>query len=339
MATVAQIKHSSALTAFLRFEYLAVALIFPLLGAATARDGLTVFRLLGIFGGAFAFHIYVSLLNDIVDLPLDRTNPARAEYPLVSGRISPGTALFITLLQIPVAAGIIYWQGGSPTSYLAMAVALGMMTIYDVWGKRFPVPPVVDVIQGIGFSSLAFYGAALTGGVTPLTWLAFLLGVLWMVIVNLMGGLRDLHSDLAFAVNTTPIYFGVRHSGTAMSIPPLVRYYGYSVQVLMMVGGVLLLLWNAGRYPLWLMIVLGILSSLGGVFALLLLKMTFDAATKDYERMLLSGLRYLGLSSAALFLILLPALPWWAALSVIALFLWRYSEYSLGPILAYWRAR
>ena len=339
MVPTTEIKHRTALTAFLRFEYLAVALIFPLLGAATASEGLTLFRLLGILGGALAFHIYVSLLNDIVDLPLDRTNPARTGYPLVSGRVSPGAALFLTLIQIPIAAGIIYWQGGSLAAYLAMAVALGMMTIYDIWGKRFPIPPVIDVIQGIGFSALAFYGAALSGGVTPLTWLAFVLGALWMVIINLMGGLRDLHSDLAFGVNTTPIYFGVRPSGTAMSIPTQVSYYGYSLQALMMAGGVLMVLWIAERYPLWLIITLGILSILGGVLALFLLAITFDAATKDFEMMMQAGLRYLGMSSASLFLILLPALPWWAVLSVIALFLWRYSDYSLSPILAYWRAR
>src|SRR5919109_5379149 len=208
MATVTQSTNLTTLATFLRFEYLSVALIFPLLGAATTPNRLTGFHLLGIIGGAFAFHIYVSLLNDIIDLPLDRTNPARADYPLVSGKISLSTALFITLIQIPIAAVIIFWQSGSTTAYFSMALAFVMMTIYNIWGKRSPFPPAIDVIQGIGFSSLALYGAALTGGLTPLSWLTFTLGVLWMVIINLLGGLRDLHSDLAFGVNTTPIYFG-----------------------------------------------------------------------------------------------------------------------------------
>jgi hypothetical protein len=64
-----------------------------------------------------------------------------------------------------------------------------------------------------------------------------------------------------------------------------------------------------------------------------------DAATKDFEMLMLAGLRYLGISSASVFVILLPALPWWAALSILALFLWRYSDYRLSPILAYWRTR
>lgn len=339
MATLTQTKSWDMLTTFLRFEYLAVAVIFPLLGSATATTQLTGFQLLGILGGAFAFHIYVSLLNDIIDLPLDRTNPARAVYPLVSGRISLNTALMITLVQIPIAAAIIYWQSGSPAVYLAMALAFGMMTIYNIWGKRSPFPPAIDVIQGIGFSSLALYGAALTGGLTPLSWLAFALGVIWMVIINLLGGLRDLHSDLAFGVNTTPIYFGMRPLGREETVPSFVPYYGYTLHLMMVIGGILIILWNGQRYSFWLQFLLVALSVLGGTLAVFFLITMFRAAEKDYDIMVMAGLRYIGTSAASLFLTLLPALPWWIALGVIAMFFWSYREYSLTPILAYWQHR
>ena len=338
MATSIQTKSWAAmLPTFLRFEYLSVAVIFPLIGSATSAMPLTGFHLLGILGGAVAFHIYVSLLNDIIDLPLDRTNPARAAYPLVSGRISLNTAFVITLIQIPIAAAVIYWQSGPPAAYFAMAVAFGMMTIYNIWGKRSPFPPAIDVIQGIGFSSLALYGAALTGDLTPLSWLVVALGVVWMVIINFLGGLRDLHSDLAFGVNTTPIYFGMRPFGKEETLPSFVPYYGYVLHVLMMIGGILVILWN--HYSVWLSVVLVLLTMLGGATALFFLITMFDAVTRDYDIMVMAGLRYIGTSAAAAFLTLLPALPWWAALSVIFMFLWRYRDYSLTPIRAYWQRR
>ncbi|HVF24785.1 MAG TPA: UbiA family prenyltransferase [Anaerolineales bacterium] len=339
MAATSKANHWAILPTFLRFEYLSVAVIFPLLGAATAAKHLDGFHLLGILGGALAFHIYVSLLNDIIDLPLDRTNPARAHYPLVSGAISRTAALTITLLQLPLAAAVIYWQSGPAEAYLAMAVAFGMMTIYNIWGKRSPFPPAIDVIQGIGFSSLTLYGAALTGGITPLSWLAFTLGVLWMMAINLLGGLRDLHSDLAFGVNTTPIYFGMRPSGKEETLPSFVPYYGYVLHALMMAGSILVILWNGHRYPIWLSIALGILSILGGALALFFLVTMFSATTRDYDIMVMAGLRYIGTTAAALFLTLLPALPWWAALGVIFMYLWRYRDYSLTPILAHWNGR
>ena len=334
MVASAQNQSWTTLSHFLRFEYLSVAIIFPLIGSATATTPLTGFHLLGILCGAFAFHIYVSLLNDIIDLPLDRTNPARAAYPLVKGSISSGTALVITLIQIPIAAAVIYWQSGPPAAYFSMALALGMMTIYDIWGKRSPFPPAIDVIQGIGFSSLVLYGATLTGGLTSLSWLTFILGILWMVIINLLGGLHDLHSDLAFGVNTTPIYFGMRPYGKEETLPSFVPYYGYILHLLMLAGGILVI--TRIGYPFWLSVVFGILSVLGEALALYFLITMFHAVTRDYGIMVMAGLRYIGTSAAALFLTLLPALPWWAALSVIFMFLWRYRDYSLTPILAYW---
>jgi 4-hydroxybenzoate polyprenyltransferase len=247
-------------------------------------------------------------------------------------------ALLIALLQIPIAGTIIFWQSGSAAAYLSMALGLGMMTIYNIWGKRSPFPPAIDLVQGVGFSSLVLYGAALTGGLTPLSWLAFAIGIVWMVIINLLGGLRDLHSDLAFGVHTTPIYLGVRPSGREEQIPSFVSYYGYLLQIIMIVGGLVLILWSGGRYPDWLRIGLGLVSFLAGGLALFFLVTTFRAAARDYDTMVLAGLRYIGTSAAALLVTLLPSLPWWAALGVIILFLWRYRDYSLAPILAYWRS-
>jgi hypothetical protein len=105
---------------------------------------------------------------------------------------------------------------------------------------------------------------------------------------------------------------------------------------MMIVGGILLILWSDQRYPGWLMMILGTLSLLGGVIALFFLATTFGAAARDRDTMVLAGLRYIGTSAGALLITLLPALPWWATLTVIVLFLWRYRDYSLGPILAHW---
>jgi 4-hydroxybenzoate polyprenyltransferase len=322
---------------FLRFEYLSVAVIFPLMGAATSTKPFDGFRLLGILGIAFTFHIYVSILNDIIDLPLDRTNPARSAYPLVSGKISSVVAWLIVLIMIPLAAAVIYWQSGSPSAYVAMALALGMMTIYNLWGKRSPFPPAIDIIQGVGFSSLALVGAALTGGLTRLSWLVFILGVVWMVLTNLMGGFRDLSSDLAFGVNTTPIFFGVRPSSDTQVAPRFVRYYAYILQLLMSVGGLVLISWNDLHYPIWLYSALIILFIMMSGWALFLLITFFGLMKQNYDKMLSIGFRHLGISSGALILPLLPALPIWAALGVVFASLLTYRDYSFGPVLSYWR--
>ncbi len=328
-----------SLITYLRFEYLSVALLLPLLGAATAGVPLTLFHLLGILGGAFAYHIFVSLLNDAVDLPLDRTNPARAGYPLVSGKISLGATMTIVLIQPLLAAAIIAWQSGSFATYAAMGIALGMMTIYNIWGKRSFFPPLIDVVQGIGFSSLTLYGAALSGGLTRLSWTAFTLGVIWMVLINLLGGLRDVSSDLAFGVKTTPIFFGVKPNGPGMVAPRFARIYGYLLQISLIVIGILAIAWNDLHYPADLAIGLAIASFAVGGMALFHLITLFRVAEKDYDTMLLVGFRVIGLSAGGLILIVLPALPWWEIFVVLLIFFWAFHDYSLGPVLNYWRSR
>jgi 4-hydroxybenzoate polyprenyltransferase len=327
----------ASLIHFLRFEYLSVAIVLPFMGAASAASPLSGVRFLAILGGALCFHVYVSILNDLIDLPLDRTNPTRSEYPLVSGRISPAFAWAVVLLMIPLAALFIFWQGGGAAAYWAMASALGMMTIYNVWGKVSPFPPAIDVIQGIGFSSLVLYGAAMNGGLTRLSWLAFALGVIWMVLVNFLGGLRDLASDLAFGVNTTPIFFGVRPTANAQSAPRFTHYYAYSLQGLMILGGLAVIAWNDLHYPAWLKAGLLVLFLLVSSLTFFLLITFFRVIQQNYDRMIQIGLRLLGLSAAALVLPLLPALPLWVTLGVVIAFFLSYRDYSLEPVLAYWR--
>ncbi len=326
-----------ALLKFLRVEYLAVAVFFPLMGAAVSAGGLTAPRLAALLGVALAFHLYVSVLNDIADLPLDRTNPARAGYPLVSGRVSVRAALLFVLLQVPLAAALIAWQDGSWQVYAALALALGMMTIYNLWGKRTPFPLLIDVIQGIGFSALSLFGAALCGGLTALSWLGFATGVVWMVLINLLGGLRDLHNDQAFGVFTSPMMLGGRANGdNTQHLPALLRGYGYSLQLLLIaLGG--LITWMVApqnwRLPLALLS-----AGLGGL-ALLLLVTLFGLAAQDYEAMISAGLWQMGVSATSLVLPLLFLLPAWVAILLMVHFFIVYRDRKIQPMLAYWRRR
>lgn len=326
------------LAKFLRLDYLGVAVIFPLIGAASAVEEFTVFRLVGILAGALAFHLYVSLLNDIVDLPLDRANPARSNYPLVSGDISLATAYFIVLSQIPIAAAVVYWQVASRWAYGAMALALGMMTIYNVWGKRSAFPISMDIIQGAGFSALALYGAALVGELTRLSWLVFALGVIWMVIVNFLGGLRDLRGDFAFGVNTTPIYLGIRPADESESIPAFARFYGYALHGVIIVGGIILVI--SSDYSLGVKIALLASSVLLNLLAALMLATIFASADKSRDPARLDFFfRYIGLSALGLFSPLLPALPLWATLAVLAAFFLSYQDYDIKGTIEFWTKR
>lgn len=225
--------------AFIRFSTLGVSILMALLGAVSAaavHDGHTAVTghyIAAVSLGAIAFHNFAYVLNDIVDLPLDRTDPRRDRFPLVRGIISPRQALLFVLLQILIAFAITFWLDGRASAYLALAAAFFFMAIYDVWGKRCFLPPLTDLAQGIGWGVMALWAAALVpGALTGLSWILFSYLVLFIVLINgLHGSFRDLANDYKNGVRSTAIFLGVRPQGEeGLIIPRRVRRYAAVLQ-------------------------------------------------------------------------------------------------------------
>ena len=59
------------------------------IGHATGAAALSLVVLIGLLLVGLAFHVVAFALNDIFDLELDRTDPTRAQSPLVAAQISP----------------------------------------------------------------------------------------------------------------------------------------------------------------------------------------------------------------------------------------------------------
>jgi 4-hydroxybenzoate polyprenyltransferase len=303
---------------FLRFEYLPFALILPLIGAASVTARLTLPQLIGLLGSAFALHVFISIENDVVDLPLDRTHPSRADYPLVKGTIGRGQALAIALLQIPIAVGLTLLLGGSAWAYAAIGLSAGMMTIYNLWGKRAFFPPLTDLVQGIGFGAITLYGAAAVGDLTPLTLIVFAAVVAWMMLTNLLGGLRDLTNDLTRNMCTTPIRLGARPTHTGQTHPRWMRVYAYTWQGVMIGLALLALIDNPLGYAPATQALVAVAILLLGWAAVWLLAV-FSRAAVDYPTMIAVGRLQMLASSlpiAALYTPYLDAAPLLALLLV-----------------------
>lgn len=159
---------------------------------------------------ALAYHIFAYIQNDVLDLPIDGTQPLRANDPLVSGLIAPGPAMAIALLQIPIAFLATWWAGGGVWAYITLGIGFVFMTIYNLYGKRCPMPMITDAAQGIGWGSLAIYASLVSvGHLNTLSFVAANFGFAFLFLINgVHGGLRDLGNDLALGCSTTAIYFG-----------------------------------------------------------------------------------------------------------------------------------
>jgi 4-hydroxybenzoate polyprenyltransferase len=242
----------SALKQFFRIPYLSFPIILPLLGAATESLQLTNNQILGLIGVALAFHIFVHLQNDVVDLPLDRTQLLRANSPLVRGIVQPWQALTIAFLQLPLALALSYWLRATALAYVAFAGAVILMSIYNLWGKRNAFPFLTDVLQGLGWSAMVLYGAAvISTHPTALVMVIIAFVVVFIVMINgVHGNLRDLTNDLQCGMRTTAMLLGARPlDGEGLMIPLRLKLYALMLQMLL-TGIVLLpLVYNWFGYP------------------------------------------------------------------------------------------
>lgn len=204
----------AALTAvdkLIRLHFLGFSWMLVLLGAASVGETLRLPILGVLLAVGLSFHIYAYVLNDVVDLPVDRTQPSRAGDPLVRGDLRPWQALALALVQIPLAVGLVLVPADGPAPAATLLAGFFFMGLYDIWGKRCAVPPATDLAQGLGWASLVLCGAFLVGEPTALTWVAFLYGAGFILLINgVHGGLRDLANDLATGCRTTAIFFGCR---------------------------------------------------------------------------------------------------------------------------------
>lgn len=220
---------------FIRLPAFGFTVMLPLLGADTARQALTAHQVLGIIGVALAFHSFGYVLNDVIDLPVDRTQALRIDAPMVRGLIRPGQALAFALFQIPVALVLTAWIGGGCESFMVLITGYVMTAIYDCWGKRFAFPPITDVIQGMAWGALVFLGASLgPGSITNLTVHLFAFVVVYIVLINgVHGSLRDCANDLARGSRTTAILLGARPGpDETLFIPLRLKLYALALQAL-----------------------------------------------------------------------------------------------------------
>lgn len=221
---------------FGRLSAVSFTLLVPLVGAATAWPTLPWPEVGGLLGTALAFHVFAYVVNDVVDLPLDRTEPLRADSPLVRGVIAPATALGVALVQLPGLVAWHWWLDGGPMALATLGLAVLPMVVYDVWGKRIRVALVADAVQGVSWSALAMYGALVTGRppTTASIGYAVIVFVYVLLVNGVHGGLRDLDNDGRSGARTTALAFGAGLDALGrIRVPAAFIAYGAGLHLLL----------------------------------------------------------------------------------------------------------
>jgi 4-hydroxybenzoate polyprenyltransferase len=214
--------------AAIRISALGGTVILPVLGVASAGGDAEGAVVVLVALAGVAFHVFAYVLNDVVDLEIDRTDPRRVRSPLVIGAVDPRSALALALLMLPVAAWLTALAavvtgrtvGGSATLAALAAAAIGLGA-YDVLGKRTAWPPLADVVQALGWGALVVAGASVAGGPTSLTVALTVYVVLFVTMANgVHGAIRDLPNDGRHGVRTTASLLGAQATTAGRRVVP-----------------------------------------------------------------------------------------------------------------------
>jgi 4-hydroxybenzoate polyprenyltransferase len=248
---------------FVRLHYLGFAFLLVLLGSFSLglqiRDPnvyppeytllLNRWQIGGLLAIALFYHVWGFVLNDVIDLPVDRTQVRRRNDPLVQGRIDRIYALALALLSVPSAFLVAFLLGVPLDAYLVLLVGMLLMALYNVRGKRLAVPIVTDLVQAAAWGCLAIFAAmavepsvAAQHPFSPshwlLTWAIAGYGAGFILLINgIHGGLRDLANDIACGARTTAILLGARvdeKTGEAVS-NRLIALFAFAVHLAMFV--------------------------------------------------------------------------------------------------------
>jgi 4-hydroxybenzoate polyprenyltransferase len=242
-----------------------LALTCVIIGASSGAESMDA-RGLGVSAGTLSVLLAVGLayhgvafgLNEIIDLPIDRTNPGRAHAALVSGRASVPAAWIIVCVLAATSFSLDalrFPHGHTPLAYLGGGYLC--LIGYDMLTKRSRWPGLHDMLLALGCAALLCYAAARTGGITGPTLLAALAVALFVLLINgVHGGLRDLDNDTRHAGLTTAAALGAQidRSGVFVLTRQLIAY-AWTLNVAMGIVVALATLSSpsrGGRFPLTL---------------------------------------------------------------------------------------
>jgi 4-hydroxybenzoate polyprenyltransferase len=206
-----------------------VTVLYPIVGLATTTGEASVGDWLRLSAVGVLFHVYAYVANDVIDLPIDRTDPRRERDPMVNGHLSPQWGLWIALAALPLMSLLLINEPFRVA--VALAAAVGLLGLYDVAGKTIPIPFLADFVQGAGWAALVLVGVGVGGRPNAATWWATGFVVVLVAMVNgVHGAVRDIENDRQAGAKTTAVVLGARIREGGLVLRPTILVYAAVLQ-------------------------------------------------------------------------------------------------------------
>ncbi len=265
--------------------------------------------------GAILHHVWGFSLNEIIDLDVDRGNPDLDDKPLVSGRISKREGyiisfafLILSFLSFAVAGILFSNPFFIPLIFIGSATVCG--TIYDLWGKRFPLS---DIFMAGWMFFLVLAGVFSSGKVEGLPFPAIAiatLGGLQILFNNSVeGGLKDVRNDRTSGTRTLAVTLGARYEQNILRPGKGIIIWGTALRMLYVLFGAAasLVIADIAGWGDWIVIASAVIGITVFLHSLNYLRMELKTKRSDLLKVFA---KHEVLSFLFLIIVMMPAVGW-----------------------------
>jgi 4-hydroxybenzoate polyprenyltransferase len=210
--------------------------VAPVLGALSMWNisELSLPRLLILFTIGCLSHAYGFIMNDVVDIKLDKLSKELTTRPLVSGTITrkKATSFALCCMIASFLLSLVFYT--ELTRFIVLIailfLAYVLATIYDSGSKKYPG---MDIFVASAIVFLILFGASTVGTPTTLAWIVALIGGLQVLFMNLINGtIKDIDHDEKGMANTLAIRLGAKTEGGRVTLPLSFKITGYAIELI-----------------------------------------------------------------------------------------------------------
>ncbi|MCU0851132.1 MAG: UbiA family prenyltransferase [Candidatus Thermoplasmatota archaeon] len=257
--------------------------VAPVLGALSMWDvgSLELWRLCVLFLIGSMSHIYGFVINDVIDIRLDKLSKDLSARPLVRGSITRRAAVIfaVSCMIGSFLLSLVFFS--DMFRYLVLAgilfIAYFLATVYNIASKKYPG---MDLVLASAIFFFILFGAWTIGAPTTLAYIVALIGSIQVLFMNMINGaIKDIDHDKQGSANTVAIRLGARVQAGTMVLPLSFKSTGYLIEVVRIVLVFLpfvILGLSASLWQVALLIVLS-LATFYSIYRLFSIK-TFDRA-------------------------------------------------------------
>jgi 4-hydroxybenzoate polyprenyltransferase len=209
--------------------------VAPVLGALSMWNvgTLSLWKLLILFIIGSLAHAYGFVLNDVIDIRVDKLSKDLTSRPLVRGSITRRRAAFfaISCMVGSLLLSLLFFS--ELVSYIVLVlillVAYFFATVYDFASKKYPG---MDLFVTGAVFFLILFGASTIGTPTTLAFIVALIGALQVLFMNMINGaIKDIDHDKEGSANTIAIRLGANIRAGIIALPLSFKTTGYLIEI------------------------------------------------------------------------------------------------------------